>query len=77
MPSAKVFYTPFTATGIILKKFPLHMVTSGNSVYTTQKHFFFLNLKAVDISGEQSGLRSTYIEVNGSGSFCLPAIRIL
>lgn len=53
MPSAKIFYTLFTATGIILKIFPSHMVINTNSVYTAEKHFLFLSLKAVNILGTE------------------------
>lgn len=75
--SGKIFYTLLTATGIILTMFPSYMVISTSLVYKTEKHFLFLNLKAVNILREQSGLRFTCIQVNRSSSFCLPAIRIL
>lgn len=61
MPSGKILYTLFTATGIILVILPSHTAISASSVNTIEKHFLFLNLKAVNILGEQSGLSLTWI----------------
>lgn len=73
----KIFYTLLTTTGIILMMLPQYTVIGTSSVYIKQKHFLFLNLKAVNILREQRGLKFTCIQVNKASSFCLPAIRIL